>query len=97
MSNGVTHSIYNAAVCGRDIQIGNVGGQYGRAEGQQGRIHRLDESEDGWKDGWVAGRSVWLVASTHGNEEALASFYTWPVGRRRFIYTAAIAFKRSPS
>lgn len=25
MSNGVTHSIYNAAVCGLDIQIGNVG------------------------------------------------------------------------
>lgn len=48
--------------------------------------------------GWVVGWSVgWLVASTHGNEEALASFYTWPVGRRRFIYTAAIAFKTSPS
>jgi hypothetical protein len=94
MSNGVTHSIYTAAVCGLDIQIGNVGERHGRAEGQQSRICWLDESEDGWMVGWSVG---WLVVSTHGNEEALASFYTWPVGRRRFIYTAAIAFKTSPS
>lgn len=76
MSNGVTHSIYNAAVCGLDIQIGNVGGQHGRAEGQQGRIRWLDESEDGWLVGRLVGRSGWLQAhmetkrrwrlSTHG-------------------------------
>lgn len=35
-----------------------------------------------------------MVASKHENEEALASFYTWPVGRRRFIYTAAIALRQ---
>jgi hypothetical protein len=41
-------------------------------------------------DGWLVGSLL-----KHGNEEALASFYTWPVGRRRFIYTAAIALRRS--
>lgn len=58
MSNGVTHSIYTAAVCGLDLQIGNVGERHGRAEGQQSRICWLDESQDGWMVGWSVGRLV---------------------------------------
>jgi hypothetical protein len=45
--------------------------------------------------GRLVGWSVGLLK--HENEEALASFYTWPVGRRRFIYTAAIALRQSQS
>jgi hypothetical protein len=81
-----------------DLQIGNAGWSAQWHERMTAR--RPEPLARQWKgngrDGWLVGRFGSVCLLKHENEEALASFYTWPVGRRRFIYTAAIALRQSP-